>query len=147
MVGDWSSDATSDSTASVTSKVSPACDSPTESDDHPVGIVFLRADGSESARYELGSGAEGSLQVPAGQAVTFGLRVITESGASVAMDGDEYSIQDARIIIATLASVRYDEPDELRITGLATGATSVHFDLMHGDHPEFEVSGVPVVIQ
>ncbi|HUE95640.1 MAG TPA: hypothetical protein VMN39_03225 [Longimicrobiaceae bacterium] len=126
-----------------------ACDSPTEPDDHAAGVVFLRADGSEAARFVFAPRAlTGGLSVAVGQSVTYRLRVLTEGGAIVPVDGAEYSIRDPRIVITLAASIAIENNDQLVITGGATPRnTSVLFDLWHASHIEFQVSGVPLAVQ
>ena len=124
------------------------CDSPIELDSHPNGVVFLRADGSEAARFVYQQGATGALTVGIGATQTYRIRALTEEGEVVPLDGVEYSISQPRLVIALAATLSLSAADQLVITGGPTARnTTLFFDLQHGSHPEFRVEDVVVSIQ
>ncbi len=123
------------------------CDSVVDPGDHPSGIVLVRSDGSEAARFIYPETVTGGLTVPVGGSATYRVLVVTESGALVDIDGEEYSIGDASVLIPLRVDVAVQGDDQIVLTGLAAGPTTLFFDLEHGLHTEFEVKNIPVSVQ
>ncbi|MEX2570929.1 MAG: hypothetical protein WD737_06460 [Gemmatimonadota bacterium] len=124
-----------------------ACDSPTAVPSHPVGVVFLRQDGSEAARFVYGEGTTGSVSVGVGETAIYTLRVVDEDGQVRALDGAVYSARNPGVILALLAAIRIEDSDQLVLEGIRADQTTIYFQLFHGQHEEFPVSGVPLVIE
>jgi hypothetical protein len=123
------------------------CDMPIDPGTHPVGAVFLRADGSEAARFQFGLGASGQLRVNRGQTATFRLRLIDGNGNLVPVDGVEYRIRNPAAIISLAVDVGLQGADQIVVTGRQAFSTTLVMDVYHGNHLEFQVRDVPVVVQ
>jgi hypothetical protein len=124
-----------------------ACDMPGETSDHPVGVAFLRADGSEAARYTYDRATvTGQLVVPLNQSVTYRIRLVDGNGNLRAVDGAEFSVRDARAVITFAVETRIQGTDELVLTGRRAGPTSLLLDVWHGGHLEFAAAGIPVIV-
>ena len=123
------------------------CSSTVEPGDHPRGIVLVGPDGGEAARFQYPEAISGELSVTAGASVTYRVRVVTESGAVVDLDGEEYSIGEPRVVNPMFANVTLQGDDEIVVTGVAGGATTLFFPLRHGGHTEFEVKDIPLAVQ
>src|SRR5687767_9419134 len=93
-----------------------ACDAAVDPGDHPEGVVFLSANGSEVARYVYQQSVTGSLTVPVGGSATYRVRALTESGDIVTLDGDEYSLGQPTVVIAALAGVTLQGEDQIVLT-------------------------------
>jgi len=126
-----------------------ACDSPTDADDdHPVGVAFFAADGSEAARFVYRGATTGQLRVGRGATARYEVRIVNEGGGLVPIDGTEYGIRNLGIVITDAATVALVPPNEIVLTGGTTARqTSIRFDLMHGNHAEFLVDGVQLVVE
>jgi hypothetical protein len=127
--------------------VLPACDMPGDPGAHPVGAVFLRADGSEAARFQFGQGANGQLRVNRGQTVTYRVRLIDGNGNLVHVDGVEYNLRNPAAIIALAVDVSLQGTDQIVVTGRQAFATSLVMDVFHANHLEFRVADVPLIVQ
>jgi hypothetical protein len=123
------------------------CDAVVEPGNHPAGAVFLRADGAEAARFVYQGSITGGLAVPVSGTATYRVRVITETGDLADFDGDEYSIDDVRVLIPALVGVSLQGQDQLVLSGLVAGGTTLRFQLEHGGHSEFEIRDIPVTVQ
>lgn len=126
-----------------------ACETGFEPEEaHPAGVVFFNASGSEVARFVYQSSATGELQVGIGRTATYEVRVLTEDGDIIPIDGLEYSIDDISLVIPRAASVSITGTDQITLVGGAERlTTSVTFLLNHVGHVEFRVSNVPVRVQ
>ena len=126
-----------------------ACETGFEPDEaHPAGVVFFNESGTEVARFVFQSSATGELQVGIGRTATYEVRVLTEDGEVVPIDGVEYSIDDISLVIPGAASVSITGTDRITLVGgPERRTTSVTFVLFHVGHPEFRVSNVVVRVQ
>lgn len=128
-----------------------ACDSPAGNDVHPVGVVFVRADGSEAARYEHPATATGRLEVGFGSTVRYTVRVLDETGATRPIDGVEFAIEDPMVVTALAATVAIEAPDRLVFVGRsalpAPVTTTLQLDLLHAGHAEFTARNIPLRVQ
>ena len=129
-----------------------ACDSPVATEDHAAGVVLLRADGTEAARFMLaGRAVTGALTVRAGQTADYTARVVTESGQIEEIDGIEYSVSNPVVVIGLAANIAVQGKDRIVVTGLDAGTTgrqtSIRFDLNHAGHLEFTASDIPLTVQ
>lgn len=123
------------------------CDAVVDPGDHPAGVVFLSANGSEAARFVYQQSISGTLVVPVGGSVTYRVRVLTESGDIVDLDGDEYSLGPPTVGIGLMAGAIVQGDDQIVLTGATAGGTTLRFNLNHGEHAEFEVRDVPLSVQ
>jgi hypothetical protein len=124
-----------------------ACDMPGETSDHPVGVAFLRADGSEAARFTYDRATvSGQLVVPRNQSVTYRIRLVDGNGNLLPVDGVEYSVRDVGAVIAFAVETRIQGADELVLTGRSAVSTTLFLDVWHGRHLEFAAAGIPVIV-
>lgn len=128
--------------------VQAGCDSVVDPGDHAEGVVLIQSDGSEAARFVYSPRAvTGNLTVPVGESATYQVRVLTEAGAVVDLDGGEYSIANPGVVNPVHAGVTLDGDDEIVLNGLTWGDTSLYLTLKHGAHTEFQVVDIPVVVE
>ncbi len=124
-----------------------ACDSPTDPEDHAVGVVIVDSSGDEVATHSNLGTRTGSIRVALGAEETFRIRLVTENGGQFAPDGDEYSIVDLRSIIAHQAPVAMVGTDRFTVTGVGAVETTLGFEVRHGGHAEFQVSDIPLIVE
>jgi len=128
-----------------------SCDGPGDPGAHPVGIAFYSpGGGTPVAQYVFPAGATGQLVVARGQTGTFLARLIDGNGNTLAIDGQEYSLQAPLIVISHLATAAILPPDRVEITAAAGGSPSniwFSVEVHHGGHQEFTASGIPLSIQ
>ncbi len=124
-----------------------ACDSPLSLESHPVGVLFLRPDGSEAASFEQGRSTTGQLVVPVGGTATYRMQLFDRAGNVSAVDGVEFSIRNPAVLIALAADVTLQGSDQIRLLGRRAQLTSLQFEVWHGTHQEFDVFSLPLQIQ
>lgn len=126
-----------------------ACETGFEPDEaHPVGVVFFNSSGIEVARFVSLSSVTGELSAGIGQTATYDVRVLTDDGNIIPIDGVEYSIDDVSLVIPRAATVSITGQDRITLVGGAARlTTSVTFELIHVGHVEFRVRDVPVRVQ
>lgn len=116
-----------------------------EHEDFPVGIV-LKMNGEEIVRYENGS-ASGSIEVAEGEETALiSIYFLAEDGDEFQPDEPEHSLSWV-IEDESVAEVERHAEDgkwSFHVVGLASGSTTVTFQLLHGDHSDFEASGIPI---
>lgn len=132
--------------AMLTMTVAAGCDSSVEPGNHAAGVVFVREDGSEAARFIYRGSTTGNLTVILDGSATYRVRLVTETGELADLDGAEYSLDNVRTIIPTVATATLQGEDEIVLNGLLAENTTVWFDLKHGAHTEFEIRNIPVQV-
>lgn len=132
--------------AMLTLAFAAGCDSSVEPGNHAAGVVFLRGDGSEAARFIYRGSTTGNLTVILAGTATYRVRLVTETGELADLDGAEYSLDNVRTINPTLVTATLQGEDQIILNALEAGATTVWFDLKHGGHTEFEVRNIPVQV-
>jgi hypothetical protein len=122
------------------------CESPTGTDDHAAAVVFLQGE-QEVARFTYpGPVTGGGLVVGVNATATYSIRVLTEAGIPIVLDGQEFHIQAVQVAQPGVATVALLGADQVIVTGVAPGTTTFSFTLWHGSHEEFRIVGVPVTV-
>ena len=125
-----------------------ACDAPLDPLVEASGVVFLRSDGSEAARYVHPAQVSGRLQVGVGRTATYQLRVLDQDGDLLGLGGfSGFSVRNPVIVISLAGDASIRGADELVLQGNRAANTTLRLQLYHGDHFEFEVRDLPLSIQ
>jgi hypothetical protein len=114
------------------------CDRLTAIDTHPVGASIVDDQGQEVARF-IGGGL-GMIRVTVGGSSMYTVKLIDDLNGRVAVDGQVYQIVSPAILTGLRASVSFDPPDRLLVTGQQAGSTVLEFDVKHETHIEFRVT-------
>jgi hypothetical protein len=123
------------------------CEDPFGTRPQATGAVFIRADGTEAARFTLLDGATGQLTARVNQTTTYRVRLFDESGGLLNVDGWEYSLRDPAVVIAHAVRLSIQGSDVIAIEGVAPVQTSLQFEVYRGNRRGFEVYGIPLRIQ
>lgn len=126
-----------------------ACDNPVTPGEHEEevhGVSIVQGD-TEVARYFEG---EVSGALPPVAAGTSGplltLVFLDHDGEPVDVDHEEEVSLRARSQNTSVADFEVTEFGG-RVVGVAPGATTIIFDLMHGGHADFSTLGIPVTVE
>jgi hypothetical protein len=113
----------------------------------PVGIV-LKMNGQDIVRYENGV-TDDSITVAAGEETALISVYFLDE------DGEEFQPEEAEHSLAwtieddTIAEIEQHAEDgkwSFHVHGVSSGSTTVSFELLHGDHSDFEASGIPIIV-
>ena len=125
-----------------------ACDNPVgDGEEHAeaVRVQVLDLQSGQELASATSTAATGSLTVRAGSSRELFVQFLDASGRPVAASGDGLSLRGT-VPSSGIARFEKTETNAGRLVGVATGSTSVTFDLMHGGHPDFTGRAIPVTV-
>ncbi|WP_420127244.1 hypothetical protein [Longimicrobium sp.] len=124
-----------------------ACESDgTGPDDHhePAGMVIVGANNATLVTINAARQVTGSLTVRAGQGAHVEVFFVDEDGDRFQPDGDEHTLEWT-VANEAIAEI-HSHDDHMDLEGVAVGATTVEFRLMHGNHPDYTAPGIPITV-
>lgn len=125
-----------------------ACDSTTEPDDHQEAVGLVITDESNNTLVSINAARQvtGALTIQVGQARHLELYFVDEDGDrfQVAEGDAEYtlSVEVTNEAIAMIDS----HGDHMDLEGVAVGATTVEFGILHGGHFDYRAPLIPITV-
>jgi hypothetical protein len=132
-----------------------ACNNPVQPEEHPEagGVVIFSAGTTTVLAQSVGATVDftTTLNLTVGTPLDVEVMFLNASdptNPSLAFHPDADEGESLRVTVANPAVVEYhDHDDHGDFEPVAAGTTTVHFQLRHGDHPDFQSGDLTIIVQ